>query len=198
MQKPGGVVASAFLVWFNAVVSLLLGYLMTFNGFEVVRIEGGVAEIVNQFGFIFGLITMSLGALLIFLGFGVFWMREWARSASIVICLVGTFTSLFNFNFISVVSNTLVAIYMILPSTREAFDMADYAPPNYVPDLPGTRPSASLPTKEETRLKMTVEEEAVPVDPTLKKCPRCGLINGPNQKQCKRCAEWLPDEVATY
>jgi hypothetical protein len=97
MRRPVGVLILAILYWVGA-CGLLLGGIALAVGLSVAgRMATGMPSPLAGVGVIGGIVMMGLGAVMAFVGYGMFQMFEWARITTIVLAGLGLVAAVFGF-----------------------------------------------------------------------------------------------------
>lgn len=180
-QRPAGITLLAILTFVGGAFSVIGGisliFLIAFDPTSALLWSG------------LGAFTLLLGILYLFIGWGLWSMRPWARTAGIVIAII----SLFAFP-IGTIFGIIVLWYLFRPEIKAAFGAGPpvmaYPPPGYPPapyaappPAPGAPPPAPAypppaypppvapaPAAAELRCKNC----GAPLQPGVAFCPNCG------------------------
>ena len=131
-RVPGFVKAIALLYFLVAVFTILIGILLFLGGvfgstiFSAVGVETLLQYSAerNQIDSLFvpiilgslavvGLLFIAFGILDIFVGRGLWKGRQWARVLTIIFMAIGLITSIFSFDFVTIVISALIGGYLL-------------------------------------------------------------------------------------
>ncbi|HWR14399.1 MAG TPA: hypothetical protein VN577_06200 [Terriglobales bacterium] len=131
MNRPPGVVVIAVLYWIGAFFLLFVGGVLLIGFTAFGAMAQGMQTIVAGLGSIGGILLLGFGAILAFIGYSLFQLKEWARITAIVfsgiaiLAAVLSFISPIGMGMISRVFrlavNAVIVWYLVQPQIKAAF-----------------------------------------------------------------------------
>lgn len=141
MQRPTGVTVIAVLYFISGgIIALVAILLMVGAGaFSTMATQPGMRTLMIGLGTVGAVVLIILGALAIFVGYGLWTQQNWARIVAIVLAalgLLGSLPGLFAlstlhvgvvalcFALVRIGINVLIIWYLLQPDVRQAFRVA--------------------------------------------------------------------------
>ncbi|MHA2610262.1 MAG: DUF7144 family membrane protein [bacterium JZ-2024 1] len=120
MTKPAGIWVVSILLWMGGFLGVI-GGLRGLFGAGALGVSGAMPRLGAVVGF-FSVIALIVAVLELFVGWGIFTLKTWARTAGIVLAGLGLLLSLTRFNLLPIVISAVILYFLLFDrATADAF-----------------------------------------------------------------------------
>jgi uncharacterized membrane protein len=133
-MRPIGVTAIAILSWLRASLYTLVGLMLIGVAHLSARLVSAIASdsflqtLLSRVGKTLGVGALVIALLYIIVGFGLWQLKAWARSVTVVLVSLGLFFGLFGlfrhptpWHMFRVLVDVAILVYLMLPNVRRLF-----------------------------------------------------------------------------